>query len=89
LLEHAVLAKARVGTFMNWKILHGLAPAMGAQRQAKGGRAFALAVAGVDDDDAAALALGLVVGFLRWVGFQFAWWLDSGFVQFNFGSAIH
>ena len=53
------------------------AAAMGAQGQAKGGRAFSLAVAGVDDDDAAALALGFFVGFLGRGGFNFHGRLSS------------
>jgi hypothetical protein len=41
---------------------------MSAQSQAKGRRAFSFAVAGVDDDDASALAFWLVVGLLGgWV----------------------
>jgi hypothetical protein len=50
--------------------LHRLAAAVGAQRQAEGGRALALAVAGVDDDQTAALALGL---------FRRAWLAGWGF----------
>lgn len=42
--------------------MHMLAP-VGAQRQAQSGGAFAFAVAGVDDEDAAAFTLGFVVGF--------------------------
>ena len=48
----------------------GLAAAMGAQRQAEGGRALALAVAGVDDHDAAALAFGFFVGLFARRGFN-------------------
>src|SRR3989344_4519273 len=70
LLEHAVLAKARRGHLHELEDLHSLAPAMGAQRQAKGGRAFALAVAGVDDDEAPAFALGFFVAFFGRRGFD-------------------
>jgi hypothetical protein len=73
LLEHAVLAKARAGHFHELVNLDRLAAPMRAQRQAEGGRALALAVAGVDDDQAAALALGLVVAFLGGWAFRFAW----------------
>src|SRR3990167_8029873 len=42
--------------------LDDLAAPMGAQRQTKGGGALALAVAGVDDQQPTAFALGLVIG---------------------------
>jgi hypothetical protein len=62
--ERSVLAEARRRHLHELVDLHGLAAAVCPQRQPEGRRALALAVAGVDDHDAAALALGLLVGFL-------------------------
>jgi hypothetical protein len=67
LLEHPVFAKARAGHLHELKDLHRLAATMGTQGQAKGRRALALAVAGVHDQQAAAITrrFGLVCS--RWV----------------------
>ena len=61
--KHAVFTKARTGHFHELVDLDRFGTAMGAQRQAKGCRAFALAVAGVDDHDAAPFTLGFGIGF--------------------------
>jgi len=50
---------------------------MRAQRQAEGGRALALAIAGVDDDQAPAFALGFFVAFLGGSSFD----LHRGFLK--------
>ena len=71
----------RAGHLHELKIRTALPRPVSAQRQAKGRRAFALAVAGVDDDQGPALALGsfvaffggavsICMGFLKQVGFQ-------------------
>jgi hypothetical protein len=61
-----VLAKTRAGHLHELENFHGFAmhmvPSLCPQCQAKGGGAFAFAIAGIDDDDAAAFALWLVVG---------------------------
>ena len=74
LLEHAVLAKTGAGHLHELENPHFFAMHMGAakraQRQPEGSRAFAFAVARVDDDQPAPLALRFVVGFLGGWGFN-------------------
>src|SRR5690606_2492551 len=74
LLEHAVLAEARGRHLHELEDANALAmhvrASEGAQRQAEGRRALALAVAGVHDDQAAAFTLGLVVWFVGGWGFD-------------------
>jgi hypothetical protein len=65
-----VLAKARRRHLHELEDPDRLAAPMRAQRQAEGGRALALAVAGVNDDEAAALAFGFLVGFFGRGGFD-------------------
>ena len=57
LFKHAVFTKARRRHFHELKNLHLLCASVGAQSQAKSRSAFALAVAGVDNNEAAPLAL--------------------------------
>jgi hypothetical protein len=60
LLEHAVLAKARRRHLHELVDLDGLAASVCAHGQAKGCRALAFAIAGVDEDESATLALRLL-----------------------------
>ncbi|MDT4876060.1 hypothetical protein FQZ97_1114750 [compost metagenome] len=70
LFEHAVLAETRRGHLHELVDLHRLATTVRAQRQPESGRALAFTVAGVDDHEATALALGFVIGLLARRGFN-------------------
>jgi hypothetical protein len=59
LLKQAVLAEAGRGHLHKLVDLHCLPAAEGAQRQPEGGRALALARAGMHDDQTTSLTLGL------------------------------